>query len=171
MNEIPPPPGSPPTPIDPRPFAPGSPKQASGCQRPLLIGCGTLALLLGIGAIVFVVKAKSVLAFAMGQLRSQVVAQLPLDTTDAEREHLESAFEEAIGRIREGKIDPEGLQSLQKQLVSAAQAGGERRMSRTQLEELLQSLDTFNGHLPAAPAEPAAPAAEPAPPAAATTTS
>ncbi len=50
-----------------------------GCQKPLLVGCGVLALLLGIAAVVFVVKAKDVLAYAINQLRTEVMAHLPED--------------------------------------------------------------------------------------------
>ena len=128
----------------------------------MLVGCGILTLLLGIAAIALVVKAKDVLAYAMGQLRAQVVARLPLDLTDAERDHLENAFAETISRIREGKIDPVALQELQKRVVAAAQSG-ERRISRPDLEELVRALDAFNG-AGAKPEEPAAPAAPEATP-------
>jgi len=163
MNDIPPPPGAPTPPFEPRPFDPGATKSPSGCQKPLLFGCLGLALLLGIAAIVFVVNAQRILAFAMGQLRTQVVRMLPLDTTDAERERLDEAFDEAIARIRAKQIDPVALQALQKQLVEAARAGGERRMSHEQLLELIEALDAFNGRPPAMPPADAPPPLAPQP--------
>ena len=149
MNDLPPPP-PPAPPFEPRPFDPGTAKSPSGCQKPLLFGCLGLSLLLGIAAIVFVINAQRILAFAMSQLRTQVVHALPLDTTDAERERLDAAFDEAIGRIRAKQIDPVALQALQRQLVEAAQSGG-KRMSHDQLLELIDALEAFNGRIPPAP--------------------
>lgn len=146
MTEIPPPPPQPtPTPqIDPRPFDAGGVKAPSGCQKPLLIGCGLTALLLGIGAIAFVMKAKDVLAYAMNQLRSQVVASLPEEIGDREKDALEASFEQAIARIREGSIDPAALQNLQGKLVAAAQGAGSRKLTRAEVADLQEALDQFN---------------------------
>ena len=159
MNDLPPPPPAPP--FEPRPFDPGTAKSPSGCQKPLLFGCLGLSLLLGIAAIVFVVNAQRILAFAMSQLRTQVVRVLPLETTDAERERLDAAFDEAISRIRAKQIDPVALQALQRQLVEAAQAGGGKRMSHEQLLGLIDALEKVNGRPPAPAATP--PGLEPVP--------
>lgn len=161
MNESP----TLPPPFDPRPFEPAATKPASGCQRPLLIGCGLVALLLGIGAIVFLMKAKDVLAFAMNQLRAQVVAQLPENLPAEERRELEAGFDRAIERIRRGAIDPAALQDLQRKLTAAAQEASSRRMTRDEVAGLRQALDAFNeekaGENPAGDAAPPAAAAPP----------
>ena len=164
MNDLPtPPPPAPP--FEPRPFDPGATRKPSGCQKPLLFGCLGLAVLLGIAAIVFVVNAQKILGFAMNQLRTQVVRVLPLETSDAERERLDAGFDQAIEKIRAKQIDPVALQALQRQLVAAAQAGGERRMTHEQLLDLLDALDAFNGAAPAPPALPTQPpSASPPPP-------
>jgi hypothetical protein len=145
MTEIPPPPPPSPSPSpDPRPFDAGGVKAPSGCQKPLLVGCGLTALLLGIGAIAFVMKAKDVLAYAMNQLRSQVVSSLPEEIGDREREALEASFERAIARIREGAIDPAALQNLQGKLVAAAQGAGSRKLTPAEVADLQSALDRFN---------------------------
>ncbi|MGE0639086.1 MAG: hypothetical protein AB7G12_08450 [Thermoanaerobaculia bacterium] len=131
--------------LDPKPFEPGSTKSASGCQKPLLIGCGTLALLLGIGAIVFVMKAKDVLAFAMGRLQTEVVSHLPDETTAAERQRLEDGFSAAMQKIRSGEIDPAALQALQHQLTTAAQNAASRKLTTAEVRNLQKALDDFSG--------------------------
>jgi hypothetical protein len=145
MSDLPPVPQPPET----KPFAPEKLSGGGGCQRPFLIGCGLLALLLGIAAIVFVVKAKDVLAFAMNQLRESVVAQLPEESEEADRQRIEAGFDTAMVRIRSGQIDPAALQELQKALSSAAAVGTSRRLTRAEVDGLLAALDKFNGVKPA----------------------
>lgn len=129
--------------VDPKPFEPGSTRSATGCQKPLLVGCGTLALLLGIGAIVFVLKAKDVLAFAMGKLQTEVVAHLPDDISAEDRSRLEDGFAAAMAKIRSGEIDPAALQALQHQLTTAAQNASARKLSAAEVRDLQKALDDF----------------------------
>lgn len=141
MNEIPTPPTSP----DPKPFQANGARPASGCQKPLLIGCGTLALLLGIGAIIFVLKAKDVLAYAMGRLQAEVIASLPPEVSADERRRMEEGFATATERIRSGDLDPASLQLLQKELTTAAQSAASRKLTGDEVRQLQQALDAFNG--------------------------
>jgi hypothetical protein len=110
----------------------------------MLVGCGLLSLLLGIAAVVFVVKAKDVLAYAMNQLRAEVVAHLPEDSSDADRQRVEDGFDVALARIRSGELDPATLQVLQQKLTAAASAARTRRLSVEELNGLLEALDRFN---------------------------
>ena len=140
MNDaVPPPP-----PAQAKPFAPEKVSGGGGCQKPLLVGCGLLSLLLGIAAVVFVIKAKDVLAYAMNQLRSEVVAHLPEDAGETERQRVETGFDAALARIRSGELDPVALQDLQKKLTSAASAAATRRLTREELDGLVAALDKFN---------------------------
>lgn len=143
-----------------KPFAPEQTSGGGGCQKPVLIGCGLLALLLGIAAVVFVVKAKDVLAYAMNQLRAEVVAHLPEDAGETERQRLDAAFDTALARIRGGELDPAALQELQKKLTAAASASAARRLTREELDGLVAALDKFNGGGTKAPADAAAEPAE-----------
>ncbi len=147
-------------PPQPKPFAPEQTSGGGGCQKPVLIGCGLLALLLGIAAVVFVVKAKDVLAYAMNQLRAEVVAHLPEDAGETERQRLDVAFDTALARIRGGELDPAALQELQKKLTAAASASAARRLTREELDGLVAALDKFNGGGTKAPADAAAEPAE-----------
>lgn len=127
-----------------KPFSPETTSGGGGCQKPLLIGCGLLALLLGIAAVVFVVKAKEVLAYAMNQLRTEVVAHLPEDVGESERQRVEDGFDAALARIRSGELDPTALQELQKKLTAAASAAATRRLTREELDGLVAALEKFN---------------------------
>jgi hypothetical protein len=127
-----------------KPFAPEKMSGGGGCQKPLLVGCGLLSLLLGIAAVVFVVKAKDVLAYAMNQLRAEVVTHLPEDAGESERQRIEVGFDAALTRIRSGELDPAALQELQKRLTGAASAAASRRLTREELTALLAALDKFN---------------------------
>ena len=127
-----------------KPFAPEKIAGGGGCQKPLLVGCGLLALLLGIAAVVFVVKAKDVLAYAINQLRTEVMTHLPEDAPETERQRLETAFDAALTRMRNGELEPASLQELQKRLTAAASAAATRRLTRDELAGLIAALDKFN---------------------------
>jgi len=58
-------PGYVPSPFNPTPAAPST-GGGRGCSKPLFIGCGALLVLLGICAIVFVVKAPALGAAGVG---------------------------------------------------------------------------------------------------------
>ncbi len=154
----------PPPPPQAKPFAPEKLSGGGGCQKPLLVGCGLLSLLLGIAAVVFVVKAKDILAYAMNQLRAQVVSHLPEDAGDADRQRIEAGFDQALARIRNGELDPAAVQALQKHLTVAASAAGTRRLTREEVAGLIAALDKFNQVGAEAPAEEPADESE-APPA------
>lgn len=128
-----------------KPFAAEPTAAPGGCGKPFLIGCGLLAILLGIGAVVFVVKAKSLLAFALEKLEAEVVANLPEDVTREERDQLQKAFDETLARIRSGQIDPEALQRLQLKLVAAAESASQDKLTRDEVQALTLALEGFAG--------------------------
>jgi len=140
MNDFPPPLPPP----QAKPFTPEKISGGGGCQKPMLVGCGLVALLLGIAAVVFVVKAQDVLTYAMNRLRAEVVAHLPEDTGEAERQQVEAGFDAAIARIRGGAIDPASLQEMQKKLTATAASAGSGRLTREELAGLIAALDKFN---------------------------
>lgn len=161
-------PTAPPPPPAPtgRPFT-GEPRPAPrGCSRPLLVGCGALIVLLGIAAIVFVAKAKDLLAWTMGELEQQVVAAMPDDVTAPEQARLERGFDAALGRIREGQVEPPALFALQRQLSNAAEKSQKKTLTRDDVLDLLSALERVGGLLPPDTGEPLpeespAPAEEP----------
>jgi hypothetical protein len=132
----------------------------------VLFGCGALAVLVGIAAIVFVVKAKDLLAWTMEKLEEQVVAALPADVTAEERSRLERGFDAAIAKIQTGEMEAPALSALQHQLQQAAEKAPRKALTRDDVLDLLSALERVGGLLPPAgeTAEPAAPPpAEPQP--------
>ena len=158
MTEIPPAPPAPPPPPS-RPFEPEPRRAPGGCGTPLLVGCGVLAILLGLGAIFFVVKAKSLLAFTMEKLEAQVAAHLPAEVAPAERERLATAFAGAVARVRSGEIDPAALQEMQGRLVAEAEKAPRGALTVEDVAVLTESLERFaRGPTVEAPAGEATPA-------------
>jgi len=147
-----PPPTDPPRPPRAPPGLPftGEPRPApGGCSRPLLVGCGVLTVLLGIAAIVFVAKAKDLLAWTMRELEESVVAALPSDLTAEERRRLDRGFEAAVERIQSGQVEPPALFALQRQLTHAAERAQQKRLTRDDALDLLSALERVAGLLPA----------------------
>lgn len=162
MNEIPPPPTSPPPAPPPRPFS-GEPRPVGGggCGRPLLVGCGVVIVLLGIAGIVFVAKAKDILAYAMRELHEQVTAALPAEVTADERARLDRGFDAALARIGEGKVETPALYALQRQLMKAAERSQSRELTHDDVLDLLSALERVGGLLePPAEAEGSAPGSD-----------
>lgn len=146
--QIPTPPGSQ-SPPPSRPFT-GEPKRVAGggCGRPLLVGCGVLVVLLGVAAIVFVAKAKDLLAWTMRELQQQVVVALPDDVTAEERARLDSGFEASLERIYAGEVEPPALYALQRQLMNAAEKSQAKTLTRDDALDLLSALERVGGLLP-----------------------
>lgn len=161
MSEPPNPPETP-SPVEPgRPFT-GQPKPTpAGCSRPLLIGCGVFVVLLGIAAIVFVAKSRDLFAWGIGSLRESIVANLPDDLTEEERERLDRGFEAVVQRVTGGEpVAPPALKALQRQLVSATEKANDQELTREDVLDLLSALERVGGLLPEEAPDPAPPSAE-----------
>lgn len=101
---------------------PGSPdKKGSGCSRNLLIGCGVLLVLLGIGTVLFVLNASKVATWLYTQLEEQVEAQLPEDLPEEDRQRLAAAFDDVRAAIQDGTVSPGKLQQAQGKMTEMVQ--------------------------------------------------
>ncbi|KAB2964405.1 MAG: hypothetical protein F9K16_04390 [Thermoanaerobaculia bacterium] len=115
----------------------------------MMIGCTALLVLLGIAAIVFVVKAGAIFGWTMNQLRDQVLTALPADVTPEERERLERGFEAAVARVRAGQVEVPALKAMQLQLQSASTKAPRGDLTRDDVLDLLSTLERVGGLLPA----------------------
>jgi hypothetical protein len=133
--------GDPETPQAPQPFgaAPAEPR-VGGCGKPALIGCGIVFLLLGVGGITLVLNAKSLLAWFLAQAKPTILANAGADVTAEDRARFERAFDASLARIREGKIDPVGLQAVQGQLSKAVEKPGVPRETFLALTEAFEKM-------------------------------
>ena len=130
------------------PFSPEGPgsKWTSGSRR-TLIGCGALIVLLGIGSIVFLIKAKDLFGWMMGELEAQVEESLPANITAEERLELSLAFDAVVEAVQEDRANPMALQELQKMLRESL-GEGPTRLSREEVRSLIAALDRVSGRSP-----------------------
>ncbi len=163
---------------DPEPFA-GQAVQGSGggCGKPVWIGCGVLLVVIGILAIVFVVKSKDLFRWSIERVEANIMDKLPESTTAAEKARLTAAFSGAIKAVTDGKANPADIEDLQAALVHAAQSS-KSGMTHQDLEDLTTALEKVAGIAPPAkktpgatekptpaPTAPQGPATKPKPPA------
>ena len=110
-----------------------------GMGRWLLLGCGGLFFLVGIAAVLFLMKADDFLGWTFGKLEQTVVARLPEDLPPEARRRLDLAFDAAIERIVSGEADPRTMQALQARL--SALTRGRDRLTREEVEDLTRTLE------------------------------
>lgn len=141
MTHLESPPPSPATP--PLPFAPAPRRAADGCGKAALIGCGALLLLLGIGGVVLVLKAREFLRWGFERVRDQVVAGLPDDVPADERQRFARAFAAAVEQATFDGADPADLVALQDVLRELGGKSG--NLTREELRELTEHLERVAG--------------------------
>lgn len=120
-----------------------------GAWRPgrvMLLGCGALLVLLGVAAIVFLLKADDFVGWVFGSIEETVIERLPPDLPAAERQRLEAAFDAATARMAAGEADPEALRRLQGELSAIVrEAGDDRSLSRAEVAEIIAALEAVAG--------------------------
>lgn len=145
MNRVPVPPEESNVDIDREPFSPRGPQSKwTGSSRRALLGCGALIVLLGIGSVVFLLKAKDLFGWMMNELEVQVEESLPADITEPERQELAEAFDAVVDAVEEDRADVVALQDLQKMLREAL-GNGPKRFSRQEIQGLIEALDRVSG--------------------------
>lgn len=154
MTEPPqqPPYNPPPSPFNPSGVGPGVPARPpgrSGCSKPLLIGCGGLLLLLGIGLVLMIFNAPKIVQWSFRAMEQDIMSRLGPDVTPEDRAHLAAAFEDARQSMEKNQIDISKVQSFQSKIMEVAPAG--RKLTRKDVLELTQSLEDLAGKK--APAE------------------
>ena len=130
----------------PQPFG-EEPRQApGGCSRPLLIGCASTVVLLGLLLLGVLWKAQDLMPalfrWSLDQFEQQVAGALPADLSETERERLAAAFDAAAGAVEDGTADTAALQRLQGELLDVARAG---RMTRDGVLDLIEALQAVAG--------------------------
>jgi len=153
-------PGTVRSPFQPQPISPRDPAAPHrGCSKPALVGCGLLLVLLGLGAILFIVNAQGITAWWLRLLEKQVQTQLPPDATAQDRERLRAAFADVRRALETQKIDAAALQQVQTRVLQIAKKTGQ--VSRQDILDLTAALERLAGKSP--PPQPSPPAETPAP--------
>ena len=138
-RETPPPP-APETGADPpaEPFEPG-PAELSGCGKPAVIGCLVMLVVLAAGLILLVGQSPKLMRFLMRTMEEQVMAALPEDFEEAERQRLTAAFDGAVAALEEGRFDTTSMSNLQR--LSALMPKKDQTLGREQVAEIVQLLE------------------------------
>jgi hypothetical protein len=144
------------------------PRGGPGCGKPLLIGCGILALLFVAGLITVAVEWRAVLRGYFEVLEATLAPRLPADLSAAERDRLHRAFAGAAELDAANETELPALQRLQRRIVQLS--GSQDRLSHRDVAELTADLEALHAApraLPPGQGRPPAPAAPPpqAPPA------
>lgn len=146
--------------VPPRPFG-ESPRELpvprQGCSRMALAGCAVVLLLIGLGVLTLMLKARDVVAWSLGRVQVEIERVLPDDLAPAERRRLETAFDAAERHLEEGELDAPAFQDLQRQLLFFA--GLQREPTSEEIAELAAALEQFAG----APTSEARPDPDPVP--------
>ena len=143
------PPYPPPSPFNPPGVSPGVPERPpgrSGCSKPLLIGCGALLVLLGIGLVVMIANIPKVLQWTFRTMEQDIMSRLGPDVTPEDRAHLAAAFEDARKALATKQGDLTKVQAFQGKMMDVAPAG--RKLSRKDVQELTRSLEDLAGKKP-----------------------
>jgi hypothetical protein len=130
-----------PSPFQPQP-QPIGPRETSGggCSRPLLLGCAVLLVLLGIGAVVFVVKARDFVQWGFNRMETEVMARLPTGLPAADRERLAAAFAAVRQGLAEDRVDLANLQPAQAKILEIA-GKPQGQVTRDDVRELTERLE------------------------------
>ena len=136
----------PPVPPGGSPFNPTAPaaRPGPGCSKPLLIGCGVFALLIGIAVVLFFYTVTKnpgrFLSWTVNQMENAVTPQIPADVTAEEREQLKAAFAAVRRKAEAGELSPERLQAINYKVLEYSRKGGMKRQDVLELTALLEGL-------------------------------
>ena len=149
-----------PSPFRPQPAAPAGGR--GGCSKPVFIGCGALLLVLGICAIVFVVKAPALFQWWLRLVEQKVAAVVPPDVTPDERAALHQGFVDLGGVFAHGgQPDAHYIQSFQAKLLEIL-GKPKGQVTRQEILDLTRILELTAGKRP--PPPPPEAGANPTPP-------
>lgn len=140
------PPYPPPSPFNPQgvpPGVPGRPPGRSGCSKPLLIGCGAVLLLLGIGLILMIFNAPKIVQWSFRAMEQDIMGRLGPDVTPEDRARLATAFEDARDAMAKNQMDITKVQAFQNKIMEVAPAN--RPLSQKDVQDLTRSLEELAG--------------------------
>lgn len=114
--------------------------------RVMLLGCGVLLFLLGVAAIVFLLKADDFVGWVFGSVEETVIERLPADLPADERARFDRAFAAATAKIESGEADPQALRSLQGGLARAVRGSGDDApLTREEVAEITATFEEIAG--------------------------
>ena len=94
-------------------------------------------------SLVLVWKAGDLLAWTLVGFEERIAERLPEDLAEADAVRLANAFDDARAAIAAGRIDPAGLQALQRTLLKLSR--GQATLTRGEVDELSAALEGVVG--------------------------
>lgn len=151
------PPYSPPSPFNPpgvgEPGVPARPPGRSGCSKPLLIGCGAVLLLLGIGLMVMIFNVPKLMQWSFRALEQEVMKRLGPDVTPEDRARLAAAFEDVHRAMEKNEgMDFTKIQAFQNKVMEVTASG--QSFSRKDVQEVIRLLEDLAGKSPSPDSSP-----------------
>lgn len=135
-------PPQPPPPPPASPFDPNARPKTGGCPKPLIIGCVAVLLIGGLallGGFVYMAKnAGKVLQWSVTQMENGVMAKLPADVTQEERDRLRMAFANVTAGLKSGAITPDKFQPVQLKILEVVR---QEQMTRQDVLDLTRLLE------------------------------
>jgi hypothetical protein len=136
-------PPQPPPPPPASPFDPNARPKTGGCPKPLIIGCLAVLVIGGLGLLgAFYYMAKNagkVLQWSVTQMENGVMAQLPADVTQEERDRLRMAFANVTAGLKSGAITPDKFQPVQFKMLEIVRK--KEQVTREDILELTRLLE------------------------------
>lgn len=132
-------------PFNPTPVA-SRPAGRSGCSKPLLIGCGAVLLLLGIGLVLMIYNAPKIVQWSFQAMEQDILGRLGPDVTPEDRAGLVAAFADAREAVSRNQVDVTKLQPFQNKVMEVAPAN--KKLSREEVLELTRALEELAGKKP-----------------------
>lgn len=105
------------------------------------IGCTAAAILVGSSVVVLMLEARNLVVWSLKSVRAEVEETLPKELPAADRQRLDRAFAGALGRLREGELDPQAFKRLQGALLDFARSADSP--SRDDVQALIEALERF----------------------------
>ncbi len=133
----------------PSPFHPASvpvrPPGASGCSKPLLIGCGGLVALLGIGFLLLLLNGPKVLQWAFETMEQDLTSRLGPDVTPEDRTRLAAAFADVHRALakKPPAIDVKKFQAFEGKFLEVASTP--RPLTHRDVQDLIRLLEDLAG--------------------------
>jgi hypothetical protein len=121
MNEVVPTPSL----LDARPATSPAPseKRERGCAKWGLFGCAGISVVLIAGLVLFMRKAPEILDRVFAGTAEQVVVTATPDVTPEEKEAFRKAYASFAAKAREGRVQVDGIQTVQQRVLEALADG------------------------------------------------
>lgn len=133
-------------------------KPGGGCGKPIVFGCGCLSIGAVLLLIFMVAMSGRIVNWFLDTTEETILAALPEEVTETERERLETSFDRFRRGVTDGSLNTRGLTQLQVELTNAYSRAQRGLLERVDIERLLAAFEGVLGDAP----EPAEPPTSPA---------